>query len=144
MIKTKVLIVDDDSFYSKTLINYLDKVNYSVLTSTYFEHTERTIREFNPDIVLLYKSIPGSRGLDLCRKINRYYQIPVIIYSDLDNEIEEVLSIDSGADDFLIKPLSLPRLHCRIKSVLRRAIQTSNMECSTSSMAKIKQYELSV
>jgi two-component system, OmpR family, response regulator RegX3 len=117
---TKVLVVEDEESYSDALAYLLRKEGYEVtLAATGLD----AIAEFDrhgADIVLLDLMLPGLPGTEVCRHIRKTSKVPVIMVSAKDDEVDKVVGLELGADDYITKPYSQRELVARIRAVLRR------------------------
>ena len=118
---TKVLIIDDDPSIGRMLRHQLETLNY---TATYLPNAIQALQQLateQPDVILLDVMMPQLNGWELCRQIRASSNVPIIMVTGKDAESDVVVGLESGADDYLTKPVSLPQLHARIGAVLRRA-----------------------
>ena len=79
------------------------------------------VRRSNFDVVLLDLLLPGQNGLEVCREIRRHSDVPIIMVTALDDEVDRVVGFEAGADDYVCKPFSSPELLARIRALVRRA-----------------------
>jgi DNA-binding response OmpR family regulator len=117
----KVLIVDDDPAMRKFMRANLEARGYQVFLAADGEMGIQIIETELPDLVLLDIMMPKIDGLEVCRRVRVWSEIPIIILSAREGEIDKVSCLDCGADDYLTKPFSLRELMSRIKAVLRRS-----------------------
>jgi DNA-binding response OmpR family regulator len=116
----KLLIIEDDEKLQSLLKEYLEKYGYCVSTITDFRDIERQFEKVHPDLVLLDINLPCSDGYYLCRSIRRKSCVPILIISARSGEMEQILGIESGADDYIVKPVNPEILLSKIKAVFRR------------------------
>jgi two-component system response regulator RegX3 len=117
---TKILIIEDESSFSEALSFLLQKEGYSI---TIAENGKIGLDEFKSqdfDLVLLDLMIPEISGIEVCRVIRATSQVPIIMLTAKDSEIDKVVGLELGADDYVTKPYSSRELVARIKAVLRR------------------------
>ena len=117
---THVLVVEDEPSFSEPLTFMLRKEGFEV---TVAETGPAALTEFDragPDIVLLDLMLPGMSGTEVCREIRRRSNVPVIMLTARDSEIDKVVGLELGADDYVTKPFSSRELVARIRAVLRR------------------------
>jgi DNA-binding response OmpR family regulator len=115
-----VLVVDDDTALSEVVTAYLSRAGMqSVQAKTGGEALER-FDDAQPDLVLLDLMLPDLDGLDVCRQLRGQSNVPVIMLTALGEEVERVLGLEVGADDYVTKPFSPRELVLRVQSVLRR------------------------
>jgi len=119
--KKKVLVIEDDQDLSKLLGIYLTELNIEVEASA--NGQEGLLKALNEDfdLIVLDIMLPGMDGLEVCRKIRReQLDVPVIILTSKAEEIDKVLGLETGADDYMTKPFSPREFQARIKAILRR------------------------
>ena len=122
--KKRILLVDDDEALVASLGAGLADEGYAITSAGDGEAALRQLAEEQPDLVILDVMLPGENGLDVCRKIKANPEtknIPVIILSAKGDEIDIVLGLELGADDYVPKPFSPKVLFTRVKAVLRRS-----------------------
>jgi DNA-binding response OmpR family regulator len=117
----RILIVDDDPAIRKFMKANLEARNYQVLVAGDGEEGIQIIETELPDLVLLDIMMPKVDGIEVCRRVRVWSEIPIIILSAREGEMDKVKCLDCGADDYLTKPFSLRELLSRIKAVLRRS-----------------------
>lgn len=120
MKSVRILIVDDDPAIRKFIRANLEARSYQVFLAADGEEGIKIIEAELPDLVLLDIMMPGVDGLEVCRRIRTWSEIPIIMLSAREGEMDKVKCLDCGADDYLTKPFSLAELLARIKAVLRR------------------------
>lgn len=124
---TRVLVVEDEESYSDALAYMLRKEGYEVAIAA-DGHTALTeFDRFGPDIVLLDLMLPGVPGTEVCRQIRQTSSVPVIMVSAKDDEVDKVVGLELGADDYVTKPYSPRELVARIRAVLRRGAEPELM-----------------
>lgn len=99
---------------------YLESENFIVLTEADGDAALATVRREQPDLVVLDVMLPGRSGFDVCRTLRQETDIPVILLTAKTDEIDKLLGLELGADDYITKPFSLRELTARIRTVLRR------------------------
>jgi two-component system alkaline phosphatase synthesis response regulator PhoP len=117
----RILVVDDEIAVTDLLAYNLRKAHYDVLTAADGRTALRLAKESSPDLILLDLMIPEVDGLDVCRELRRTSSVPVIMITARGEEIDRVIGLELGADDYVTKPFSVRELMARIKAVLRRA-----------------------
>jgi DNA-binding response OmpR family regulator len=117
----RILVVDDEPAVTDLLAYNLRKAHYDVLTAGDGRVALQLAREKQPDLILLDLMIPEVDGLDVCRELRRSSNVPVIMITARGEEIDRVVGLEIGADDYVTKPFSVRELMARIKAVLRRA-----------------------
>jgi len=124
----QILLVDDDALLRRSLAYNLEQNGFKASTASSAEDALEVIRLNRPDLVILDIGLPGMDGLEAVRIIRDTYHLPVIFLTARHRELDEVLGLELGADDYLTKPFNLDILIARIKSVLRRSSQASPTE----------------
>jgi DNA-binding response OmpR family regulator len=116
----RILVVDDEPAVTDLLSYNLRKAHYDVLTAADGRQALQLAREAAPDLILLDLMLPQVDGLDVCRELRRTSQIPIIMLTARGEEVDRVVGLELGADDYVSKPFSIRELMARIKAVLRR------------------------
>jgi DNA-binding response OmpR family regulator len=116
----KVLIVEDDETLLHTLALNLDKEGYSTLTATDGPSGLELARAKTPDLIILDVMLPGLDGLSVCRILRRELEVPIIMLTARSSEVDKIIGLDSGADDYITKPFSLGEFLARVRAALRR------------------------
>lgn len=120
----KILIVEDDEKLRNELEIFLKNNGYQVDTIKKFDNTIDYILNINPDLLLLDINLPNADGEYICKEIRKKSNMPIIIVTSRDNELDELLSINYGADHYITKPFNIQILLAKIASLLKR----SNMQ----------------
>lgn len=121
MPKTKVLVVDDDSGIRQLVCGRLERDGYAALEAPDAETALALAREHRPGLVIADVVMPGLGGHELVRRLRRLSAVPVIFLSGRVEDVDRVVGLKLGADDYVPKPFSLPELMARVEAVLRRA-----------------------
>lgn len=116
----KILVVDDEKPISEIVKYNLVKEGYEVYTAFDGEEALEKVTEVEPDLVLLDLMLPKMDGLEVAREIRKTYNMPIIMVTAKDSEIDKVLGLELGADDYVTKPFSNRELVARVKANLRR------------------------
>ncbi|MBS5926426.1 MAG: response regulator transcription factor [Clostridium sp.] len=116
----KIIIVEDTEKIRNELKEFLSKYGYDVKVPEDFKNIINYIFEENPDLVLLDINLPVFDGYYICREIRSKSDVPIIIVTSRDSEMDELMSMNLGADDFITKPYNTQILLARISSILRR------------------------
>jgi len=116
-----ILVVDDEPKIATLARDYLEHAGFAVLTSGDGPSALATIRQRRPDLIVLDLGLPGMDGLDLTRELRRDSTIPIVMLTARDDELDKLLGLELGADDYLTKPFSPRELVARVRAVLRRA-----------------------
>jgi len=121
-----ILIVEDDEKLRTELGIFLGNNGYSIKYMDKFDNTISEILNSKCDLILLDINLPGCDGQYICKEIRKTSDIPIIIITSRDTELDELISINYGADDFVAKPFNLQILLARIASILKRVNKTGN------------------
>ena len=117
----QILVVDDEPKIANLARDYLEHAGFSVFIAADGRAALLEIRQRRPDLVVLDLGLPEVDGLDVLRTVRRESQLPVVILTARDDELDTVLGLELGADDYLTKPFSPRELVARVRAVLRRA-----------------------
>ena len=116
----QVLVVDDDQDIRELLAQYLTKNSFDVLTAEDGIEMSRQLSSHQPDLIILDVMLPGDDGFTLCQRIRQTSNVPIIMLTANSDEMDRVLGLEIGADDYIAKPFSPRELLARIKALLRR------------------------
>lgn len=116
----KILVVDDEVSLQETLTYKLEKEGYQVEVAGDGLTALELARSTHPDLVILDVMLPGMDGFEVCRNLRQESNIPVLMLTARDDEIDRVVGLEVGADDYLPKPFSMRELIARVKALLRR------------------------
>ncbi|MHB1130960.1 MAG: response regulator transcription factor [Chloroflexota bacterium] len=117
----KVLVVDDEPNLLHSVAYSLRREGYEVLTAADGEEALRVAAESQPDAVVLDLMLPKIDGLEVCRRLRAAGPVPILMLTARDTEIDRVVGLELGADDYVTKPFSMRELQARVKALLRRA-----------------------
>jgi DNA-binding response OmpR family regulator len=117
----KILLVDDEPSLRETLAYNLRNAGYMVTTAADGSTALEQARAEPPDLVLLDLMLPEIDGLTVCRSLRQLSDVPILILTARTGELDKIVGLESGADDYLTKPFSLGELQARIRALLRRA-----------------------
>lgn len=115
-----IFVVDDEKRIRELIEMYLKKEGYRVTSFENAEHVQEMIAEKDPDLIILDIMMPGMDGLELCTHIRKTSDVPIIFVSARSEELDRILGLELGADDYLPKPFSPRELMVRIKTILKR------------------------
>ncbi len=116
----KILIVEDDTALRETLVYNLSRQKYDVEAVGNGVVGLEKARKIHPDLVLLDLMLPGMDGFEICRILRQEMNVPILILTARDDEIDRVIGLEIGADDYITKPFSMRELMARVKAHLRR------------------------
>jgi DNA-binding response OmpR family regulator len=117
---TSILIVEDDETLLETLGYNLEREGYTVLTATDGQNGLEMARIQQPDLVILDVMLPELDGLSVCRILRRELDVPIIMLTARSSEVDKIIGLDSGADDYITKPFGLGEFLARVRAALRR------------------------
>lgn len=116
----KVLVIEDEESFREALDFILTKEGFTVALAATGPDGVVAFEKENPDIILLDLMLPGMSGTEVCKTIRAKSQVPIIMLTAKDAEVDKVVGLEVGADDYVTKPFSTPELIARIRAVLRR------------------------
>ncbi|MGI6226715.1 MAG: response regulator transcription factor [Peptococcales bacterium] len=128
MDKTKVLVVDDEKKIRETLADFLLNQGYQVEIAEDGKTTLELFKMKHFDLILLDLMLPKINGIEVCKEIRKESEIPIIMVTAKDEEIDKLIGLELGADDYITKPFSLREVEARMKAVLRRTKGTAIKE----------------
>jgi DNA-binding response OmpR family regulator len=117
---TKLLLVEDDQTLRETLVYNLTREGYQVFQASTGIAALDLARAMKPDLVLLDIMLPELDGLTVCRALRHETEVPIVLLTARSGEVDRIVGLDSGADDYIVKPFSLGELLARLRAVLRR------------------------
>lgn len=117
----RILIIEDEPKLVELLTLYLEAAGYHCHAVVDGNEAATAIQVFQPDLILLDLMLPGKDGLSICRELRQHSQLPVIMVTAKVEEIDRLLGLELGADDYLCKPYSPREVVARVKAVLRRS-----------------------
>jgi two-component system, OmpR family, alkaline phosphatase synthesis response regulator PhoP len=117
----KILVVDDEEHIIELVELYLGKEGYQVVKALDGDEAVEKFAAEKPDLLVLDIMLPGRDGLDVLREVRKTSQVPVIMLTARESEVDKVVGLELGADDYLTKPFSPRELVARVKAVLRRS-----------------------
>lgn len=118
---TKILVVEDDHQIQQELVLLLQRNGFEAQALTSFESVPQQIIAAHPDLVLLDLNLPGIDGQQICREVRQLSNVPIIVVTSRNTDLDELMVLSLGADDFIAKPYNTQILLMHITSVLRRA-----------------------
>jgi DNA-binding response OmpR family regulator len=118
---TTILVVDDEEAVRRLVVYPFERDGYRVLQAGTGEGALEIIGRERPDLILLDLMLPGIDGYEVCRRVRATSMVPIIMLTARDDEIDKVLGLELGADDYVTKPFSVAELRSRVRAVLRRS-----------------------
>ncbi|MDX6550593.1 MAG: hypothetical protein QOJ31_1277, partial [Gaiellales bacterium] len=125
-----ILLVDDEESIQKLLTYPLEREGYRVIQARDGEEALRRFAELQIDLVVLDVMLPKLDGLEVCRRLRTTSTVPIMMLTARDDEVDKVLGLELGADDYITKPFSIREFRSRIRAMLRRATQLSERRVS--------------
>ncbi len=116
----KVLVVEDEIKMAMLISEYLKKSGFKTAVLDNGLSVVDWVKAHNPDLILLDLMLPGMSGIEVCKEIRKFSEVPIVMLTARIEEIDRVLGLELGADDYICKPFSPPEVVARIKNVLRR------------------------
>jgi len=120
MITTRILIVDDEEWVCTLVGRYLEQAGYDVAMASDGEKALSKFESFRPDLIVLDWMLPRVDGLEVARRVRMQSSVPIIMLTARADEMDRIEGLDSGADDYVVKPFSARELEVRVRAVLRR------------------------
>ena len=125
---SSVLVVEDEQSLREPLVYILQREGFDVLEAVDGPSALLQWQNNSPDLILLDLMLPGMSGVDVCREIRTRSNVPIIMVTAKDSEVDKVVGLEIGADDYVVKPYSTRELLARIKAVLRRGVAPDSNE----------------
>ncbi|MBN2499998.1 MAG: response regulator transcription factor [Anaerolineales bacterium] len=132
---TRILVVDDEPPIVDLLSYNLEQAHYDVVVARDGEEAIQKARQENPDLIILDLMLPVIDGLEVCRTLRKERDVPIIMLTARGDEIDRVVGLELGADDYVVKPFSVRELLARVRNVLRRT--TSPVEHESDGVIRI-------
>ena len=126
--KPRILVVEDEQAISEPLVDALTREGFDPRVAPTVADAEAAFAENEPDLVLLDVMLPDGDGRDLCRDLRRRSDVPIVMLTARGEELDKVVGLELGADDYVVKPFSARELSARIRAILRRGRGDSRRE----------------
>lgn len=136
----KIIIVEDEEIIREELQNFLQKYGYEVIIPTSFDNIVEFILDENANLVLLDINLPVFDGYYICREVRKKSDVPIIVVTSRDSDMDELMSMNLGADDFVTKPYNTQILLARIAALLKR----SGAKSISSNILTYKNFQLNL
>jgi len=143
-VAAKVVIVDDDEHIRELASLYLQKEGFEVSCAADGTSAVDKIKQANPSLVVLDLMLPGMSGFDVCKQVRQTSDVPIIMLTARDEDIDKILGLELGADDYLTKPFNPRELVARVKAILRRSDGSSKSAGDADAAAVIRVGALSI
>lgn len=135
---SKILLVEDDERLASLVQTFLQQNGFTVRLVNNGLAVEATCREFQPDLVVLDLMLPGLDGFAVCRALRPWYKLPILMLTAKQNDIDQVLGLELGADDYVIKPVEPRVLLARIHALLRRSQPATTLDTHALEFGKLQ------
>ncbi len=139
----RILIVEDEEEIAELLKDYLEEEHFEVIVASDGREAIHLYREYRPQLMILDIMLPGLDGMEVCRTIRSESSIPIIMLSAKKSDVDKIVGLGIGADDYVVKPFSPGEIIARVKAQLRRANQLSS-PAETSEIIRYQDLELNV
>lgn len=135
-----LLVVEDDINLNKGICFAMEKEGYKAYNAFRLDEALKIFEKENIELIILDLNLPDGDGIDFCKSLRRRSQVPIIMLTARDMETDEVLGLESGADDYLVKPFSLSVLKARAANALKRYSMIINNSFSSPGMSEAVEY----
>jgi DNA-binding response OmpR family regulator len=136
----KVLVVDDEDNVCELVRLYLSKEGYEVLKAHDGLTGMEMVKKEKPDVIILDIMLPEMNGWEMCRQIRQTFNVPIIMLTARTDEVDRIMGLEMGADDYVTKPFSPRELVARVRAILRRASQVNKEDIDFLKYASIEMY----
>ena len=116
----QILVVEDEAKIANVIKDYLENADYGVMLLSRGDAVLPQVRKSMPDLIVLDIMLPGKDGMEICREIRKISDVPIIMLTAKVEEIDRLIGLELGADDYICKPFSPREVVARVKAVLRR------------------------
>lgn len=142
VLRTKILVVDDEQELTELLKDYLEREQFEVITCGEGEEAIALFKRYEPQLIVLDVMLPKLSGIEVCRMIRAESSVPIIMLSAKKSEVDKILGLGIGADDYVVKPFSPSEVVARVKAQLRRFQQLSRPEAVQSTVWRYGEIEI--
>jgi two-component system response regulator BaeR len=119
--KRRVLVIEDDAKIARLLLDYLRNEGYEASTEVDGRAGLRHVEQSSPDLVILDLMLPGLDGIGVCKSVRRFSDVPILMLTARVDEVDRLLGLDTGADDYVCKPFSPREVMARVRALIRRS-----------------------
>jgi len=144
MPENSILVVEDDKTLLEVLRYNLEKEGYNVVTASDGSQGVETARNMKPDFIILDIMLPKMSGFEVCRILRKEMSTPILMLTARDDEIDKVVGLDLGADDYITKPFKMRELLARIRAIIRRVTPVEQQPENVESLLKIGDIEIDI
>ena len=124
----RVLLVEDDLELAELIRDFLQNYEFTVTIVTDGREAVERILTDSPDLVVLDIMLPGQNGMEVCRAVRPHFQGMILMQTALDDDLDQVMGLELGADDYIVKPFGVNEVTARIRAVTRRCMLTKKTE----------------
>ncbi len=139
-----ILIVEDEIKIAQILRDYLENSGYQTTHLDSGIRVAETVRQQSLDLILLDVMLPGKDGMEICREVRKFSEVPIIMITARVEEIDRLLGLELGADDYICKPFSPREVVARVKTVLRRSGQKTEAESANGEIIQVGEISLDI
>lgn len=144
MVSSRVLVVDDELEIVEMITLFLERENYAVMGLTDSTNVLEMVTEWSPDLVIMDVLLPGMDGIELCHHLRKFVDIPVLFVSCKSEDLDKVIGLTAGGDDYITKPFSPIELVARVKAHLRRNRMISKRQSVGTEIMKYDELEINL
>ncbi len=120
-----IFVVDDEKNIRDLIGKYLESANYQVTSYGDAKYLPSEVKRLKPDLIVLDIMMPNSNGLEICKEIRKFSEVPIVFVSAKDEEFDRILGLELGGDDYMSKPFSPRELVVRVKNIFKRVEKAS-------------------
>jgi DNA-binding response OmpR family regulator len=144
MVDSKILIVEDDQNLLATLKYNLHQEGYSVVTASDGAQAVEIARSQKPDLIILDVMLPVLSGFEVCRILRKDMSVPILMLTARTEEVDKIVGLEIGADDYMTKPFSMRELLARVHAMLRRAVLSRQPPAAEPESLKVGSLEINI
>ena len=135
---TKILVVDDEVNIVELARLYLKNEGFTVVTAVDGKAAVEKVKQEAPDLVVLDIMLPGADGWEVCKQVRQFSQVPIIMLTARGDDVDKIVGLELGADDYMVKPFNPRELVARVKAVLRRTDRSATPTDSTLTVGDVR------
>ncbi|RTE86740.1 MULTISPECIES: winged helix-turn-helix domain-containing protein [Gammaproteobacteria] len=140
--KKRIVLAEDDQKLAQLIKDYLIQNDFEVVHEVRGEKIAGLVQKHKPDIVILDIMLPGKDGFDICKSLREFYRGPILMFTARESDIDQVVGLELGADDYVVKPIEPRVLLARVNALLRRAQSDSSSKQSSAATMTFGALEL--
>lgn len=138
----KILLVEDDQELAELTMEYLQGFDHEVIHLDEGTHAVERILQEQPDLVILDVMLPGKNGIDICREVRQDFDNPIIMLTARTDQIDQIIGLEIGADDYICKPVEPRLLVARVNAVTRRSQRVAESSGTSASVIEVQDLEI--